>query len=54
VGKIQFITNSSFYRNEEVSGKAYDLGGLVHPQTRTSLRQLEARIQAAHGEVRVN
>jgi hypothetical protein len=50
-GKIQFVTNSSFYRIKEVGGKARDLGP-VRPQT--SLRQLEARIQAAHGEVRVN
>jgi len=47
-GKIQFVTNSSFYRVEEVSGqKAHERAGPTRPQT--SSRQLQTRIQGAHG-----
>lgn len=47
-GKVQFITNPSFYRVKEICGKMKDKKmGPVRPQT--SLRQLEARIQRAHG-----
>jgi hypothetical protein len=47
-GKVQFATNPSFYRVEEICGKTKDKKtGPVRPQT--SLRQLEARIQRAHG-----
>jgi hypothetical protein len=47
-GKIQFVTNPSFYRIEEVGGQANDQGvGPVRPQT--SSRQLQARIQGVHG-----
>jgi hypothetical protein len=51
-GKIQFITNSLFYRIEEVGGKASSQrGGPMRPQI--SSRQLQARIQGAHGGVGV-
>jgi len=49
-GKIQFLTNSSFYRIEEVGGTA-NIGASTRPQT--SSRQLERRIQGAHGRVQV-
>jgi len=51
-GKIQFLTNSSFYRIEEVGGKAHNRAGPTRPQT--SSRQLQARIQGAHDVLRVN
>ena len=47
-GKVQFITNPLFYRVEEICGKMKEKKtGPVRPQT--SLRQLEARLQRAHG-----
>jgi hypothetical protein len=47
-GKVQFITNPLFYCVEEICGKMKDKKiGPVRPQT--SLRQLETRLQRAHG-----
>jgi hypothetical protein len=50
-GKVQFVTNSSFYRISEVGGKAHDEGVPARPQT--SSRQLHTRIHSAHGGVAV-
>jgi hypothetical protein len=49
-GRVQFITNSFFYRIEEVCRKTQDKGKGSRPvRPQTSLRQLEARVQHAHG-----
>lgn len=48
-GKIRFVTNSLFYRIEGVAGKDQRkaAGGPTRPQT--SFKQLQTRIQRAHG-----
>jgi hypothetical protein len=51
-GKIQFVTNSSFYRIQEVGGRINDNGAPIRPQT--SSRQLEERIRNVHGGSKVS
>jgi hypothetical protein len=51
-GKVQFLTNPLFYRIATVGGKVQDGRTKVRPQA--SSKQLQVRVQDAHGVARVS